>query len=61
MSVLNLIKEINYLFDRKLKIKSLLMVLIIFIGSVVELLGVAVIMPIINLVMDPEAVKTNKY
>lgn len=58
---MSILRELNYLFDRKTKIKSIFMMLIISLGSVAELLGVAIIIPIINLAMDPAAIDTDKY
>ena len=48
----SVIYKLNYLMDRKIKLKMIFVFLIIFIGSFVELLGVAVIYPIVNLIMD---------
>ena len=48
----SVIYKLNYLMDAKIKIKMFFVFLLIFFGSFVELLGVAVIYPIVNLIMD---------
>ena len=47
-----LIEKLNYLMDKKIKRKILFVSFLIFFGSFAELLGVAVIYPIVNLIMD---------
>ena len=46
------IKKLSYLLDKKMKIQVLGILFLIIIGSVAELLGVAIIAPIVNLAMD---------
>lgn len=58
---MSLRKEISYLFDFKLKMKMLGMIVIILLGSIVELLGVAIILPIIELVASPDSMEKSKY
>lgn len=58
---MNLFKELNYLFDRKLKLKFVGMVFVVLFGAVAELCGVYVILPVVELAADPEAVQTNRY
>ncbi len=58
---MSLFKECCYLFDTKLKLKFCGMMLIILIGSLAELLGVSMILPIVELAMNPQAVTTNAY
>ncbi len=48
----SVIYKLNYLMERKIKIKVIFLFALIFFGSFVELLGVAVIYPIVNLIMD---------
>lgn len=50
---MNLFNKLNYLFDRKTKIGMLGIFVIITIGSFAELLGVAIIAPLVNLAIDP--------
>lgn len=58
---MNILKELNYLFDRKLKWKALVVLIIIMIGSVAELAGVSAILPVISLATDSEAMKSNRF
>lgn len=58
---MNLFKEFNYLFDRKLKLKFVGMVFVVLIGAAAELCGVYVILPVVELATDPAAVQTNRY
>lgn len=58
---MNLLKEFNYLFDRKLKLKFVGMIFVVLIGALAELCGVYVILPVVELATDPAAVQTNRY
>ncbi|MBD5531515.1 MAG: ABC transporter ATP-binding protein [Lachnospiraceae bacterium] len=58
---MNLYKELSYLFDRKLKLKFVGMVFVVLFGAIAELCGVYVILPVVELATDPEAVQTNRY
>jgi len=55
------IRKLNYLFDTKLKLKILGMFVCITLGSVAELLGVSVILPIVNMATNPNAMDENKW
>lgn len=57
---MNTIKKLNYLMDRKMKMQILCISVLIIVGSIAELLGVAVIAPIVNLAMD-ENFAQNKW
>lgn len=56
-----MIKKINYVLDRKQKIHLLFLLLIIFVGAFVELLGVSAILPIVNIAIDPAAIDESWY
>lgn len=58
---MKLVKEFRYLFDLKLKIKFISMIFVILFGAAAELLGVSMILPIVTLATDPQAVQTNRY
>ncbi len=49
---MNVLKKINYLFDKKTKLSLIGIFLLIIIGSAAELAGVAIVLPIINLAVD---------
>lgn len=55
------LKKIGYIFNRKQKIKLGLLFIMITIGSIMELIGVAAIIPFINIVMAPDTVTENEY
>ncbi len=56
-----MIKKINYVLDRRQKINLCILLVIIFIGAFVELLGVSAIMPLINVAMNPETIDEKWY
>lgn len=51
MNILRMIKKINSLLDIKTKIQLVCIFVLTVIGSFVELMGVAIVMPIIELAM----------
>ena len=55
------IKKLNFLFSAKMKLQIAGMFVIITLGSFAELLGVTVILPVVNLAIDEEAMLTNTY
>lgn len=58
---MNLFREFRYLFDLKLKLKFIGMIFVILFGAAAELFGVSMILPIVTLATDPQAVQTNRY
>ena len=54
------LKKLNYLFDRKIKIETVIIFILITFGSLVELLGIAIVLPIIELAMESSEVSDNK-
>lgn len=55
-----MIKKINYILDRGQKIRLVILVIIILIGSLFELLGVSGILPLINAIIDPNILETSR-
>lgn len=55
------LKQVNYIFSRNQKIKFVLLLLIIIISTFLELLSVTAIMPLVNVMIDPEAIKKTDY
>lgn len=49
-----MIRKIRLIFTRRQKIKFLILFLILFAGSLMEFMGVSLILPFVRLVMDPE-------
>lgn len=56
-----MLKKINYVLDRKQKINLGILLIIIFVGAFVELLGVSAVMPLINVAMQPETIDEKWY
>ena len=61
MNILQMIKKINSLLDGKTKIQLVGIFILTVIGSVVELIGVAIVMPIIELAMGESYVQANIF
>lgn len=58
---MEVLKQMNYLLDRKLKFRLAGMLFIILIGAIAELIGVTIILPIVDLAMNPASVTENKW
>lgn len=56
-----MLKKINYVLDRKQKLNLLFLLLIIFVGAFVELLGVSAILPVVNVATSPETIEQAWY
>lgn len=52
--MLDVLKKLNYIFDKKQKIETLYMVILIIVGTAAELIGVSAIKPFIDAIMSPE-------
>lgn len=59
--MLETIKKIFILLNKKQRIKFLLLLFGIFVASLLELAGVSLVLPLISVVMDPAILQTNKY
>ncbi len=55
-----MIKKLRYILTRKEKIKLVFLLLMLIIGSFLELLGVGVFVPFIEIIMDPAAILENE-
>lgn len=58
-SVLSFLKRTYSLLNRRERKGSLLLLLSIFVNSIVEILGLAVVVPVIGLVIRPETIQTS--
>ncbi|MDR2547759.1 MAG: ABC transporter ATP-binding protein/permease [Lachnospiraceae bacterium] len=58
---MKLIKMIAYVFTKRQKAGIALLLLVIIIGAFLELAGVAIIMPFMDAIIDPNYVEWNKY
>jgi ABC-type multidrug transport system fused ATPase/permease subunit len=56
-----MLKKINYVLDRSQKIQLIVLLIVIFVGAFVELLGVSAILPVINIALDPESIDDKWY
>lgn len=55
------LKKIGYIFSKKQKFRLFILMIELFIGSLTELLGVALILPVVSIISDISIVHTNKY
>lgn len=56
-----ILKKLNILLDRKQKRIMVLLVFMMLIGSLLEVMGIAMIVPVLETVMDPQAVESSRY
>lgn len=57
---MSIFKKIGYIFNRKQKIQSVLLCFGLFIGAILELIGVSLIAELVTLISTPEVIQTNK-
>ena len=53
-------KKLNYIFTKQDRFKIALLLIMMIIGSFLELLGVAIFQPFVNIIMEPETIQTDK-
>lgn len=59
---MNLYKKINYVFDIRQKISLVILLIMILIGSILELIGVSAVLPLVSVAMNPTIIYENdKY
>ena len=56
-----MLKKINYILDRGQKFRLFILMLVIIGGAFLETLGVSAVLPLVNIVTNPEVIHTNKY
>lgn len=54
-------RQLNYIFNRKEKIKLIFVLIMVIIGSFFELIGVTSFMPFIEILMDESVIHENEY
>lgn len=54
-------KKLNYIFSKSDRLKIVLLMFIMIIGSFFELLGVAVFQPFVDVIMRPDAIADNRW
>ena len=57
---MSIFKKISYIFNRKQKFQSVLLCIGLFIGAVLELVGVSLIAELVSLISSPEMIHTNR-
>lgn len=55
-----MLKQLNYVFSRREKVLLFLLMVVVIIGSFLELIGVALFSPFIEIIMKPEMVTENE-
>ncbi len=61
MRIKNFLKKINYVIDRQTKVKIVFFMFAMILGAIAELVGVSILLPIINLAIDPNEIYGNTY
>ncbi|MBR6771111.1 MAG: ABC transporter ATP-binding protein [Lachnospiraceae bacterium] len=56
-----MLNRLNYIFSHRDKLRLLLLMVMMIIGSVLELMGVSIFMPFINIIMEPGQIQENPY
>ncbi len=59
--MLTTIKRINQLLDRRQKMTMVLLVFIMLLGAVLEALGITLVLPVMQAIVDPSAITENQY
>ena len=59
--MLKILKKMNRLLDAKQKRLMVLIVFLMLIGGILESLSISVVIPVIEVLLDPDAVVNNKY
>lgn len=56
----NLLSKVNYIFDKKQKLQSMLLCIGLFVGALLELVGVSFITQLVTLISNPEKIHSNE-
>lgn len=56
-----MLKKVSYILDRKQKMQLFLLLIVIFIGALLELMGVSAIYPLVNVALDPSVIDDTWY
>lgn len=57
----SMLQKISYMFDKKQKRQMAGLAVLILIGGVLETLGVSMMLPVVQVIMDPDSFMANKY
>lgn len=58
---MELLKKFNYIFSTKQKVQSAVLCIGLFIGALLELMGVSLIAQLVSLISDPETIHSSKW
>lgn len=56
-----MLKKISYVLDKRQKVNLFILLIVIFIGAFVELLGISTILPLVNVALKPETIQETWY
>ena len=56
---MNTVDELNYLLDKKTKFSLVILFIMSIFGSLAELLGISIILPVVDLAMETDPISTN--
>ena len=54
-------KKLNYIFSKNDRVKIILLLVMMVVGSFLELLGVAVFQPFVDIIMNPQVIETTPW
>lgn len=57
----SMLKKISYMFDKKQKRQMAGLAVLILIGGVLETMSVSMMLPVVQVIMDPDSLMTNAY
>ena len=57
---MNVFQQLNYLLDKRTKRNLVVLFFMIIVGSMLELLGVTIVLPVVDLAMETEDIHNNK-
>lgn len=57
----NILKKLNYIFTKREKQKIILLLIVILIGAFFEMIGVSMILPFANVIIEPDFTSKNQY
>lgn len=58
---MNVLKKINFILSKKQKLELAWMIVLITIGSALELAGVSAVLPVMNSILSPDVLLSNKH
>lgn len=58
---MSIFRKVNYIFNTKQKVLSVLLCMGLFIGALLELVGVSLIAQLVSLISNPESISSNRF